>query len=828
MESDLASTFQKLSLSSDDDALVRDLFRISKKSPKLIRSSEDEAPADPRIKLRSWKMNEFKYYDIPSPFPTLARGLFTQEIKEEGYEQDPRNVKHRIVVRGYDKFFNIGEVPWTSWASLEQHTSPPYTLTLKSNGCIIFVAALTPKKLVVTSKHSLGNLTGTATESHAMVGARWLKKHLADAGKTEEQLAKHLWDKNWTAVAELCDDSFEEHVLPYSKDKTGLHLHGINSCTKEFHTQLQPVVDAFAREWGFIPTKSTVLPSIAEVKSFTEEIGKSGEWNGEALEGFVVRTHVSAQPPTKGSASADQSPYAPGSSFFFKVKFDEPYMMYRDWREVTKILLSKGAVMANVPKSKLRRKETKVYAEWVIREIQRDKDQFNEYQKGKGIIATRERFQKWLETEEGKKRMEGADANAGLQQTGGDEAPESKKFGKTIIVPVAIPGVGKTSLAVALKFLFGFGHTQSDDIQVRKAAPVFIKNVVGLLDSHDVVIADKNNHLRQHRTQLRDATKTMSPSVRLVALNWSHDLPPATIHRLCSTRIHSRGANHQTLRPDATNSYEDVLWMFLNQTQELQDDEVDDVIEMDLEEDLESALKRIVDRLVEILGLERPTTEKMGEAVSVIRGYAPSTSTTRELGKPSARQKASGPRYFGLVPEVDLQKLVGGLQLPESGKAFWEGLVKNKRLGERSPHVTIVHSKDLEGLNGELWNRCLALAPLNAPNTTLFSFRLGHLLWDGKVMAITITDLAVSTDEDVGDGEAEREKAKAAAVEFVVKLPEEIKQHLHLTVGTREKAIAPYEARLLVGRWRNGKKQGINEVELKDMWVKGALKGLFQ
>ena len=53
-------------------------------------------------------MNEFKYYDIPSPFPTLARGLFTRELESEGSK------KYQIVVRGYDKFFNIGEVPWTS------------------------------------------------------------------------------------------------------------------------------------------------------------------------------------------------------------------------------------------------------------------------------------------------------------------------------------------------------------------------------------------------------------------------------------------------------------------------------------------------------------------------------------------------------------------------------------------------------------------------------------------------------------------------------------------------------------------------------------------
>lgn len=50
---------------------------------------------------------------------------------------------------------------------------------------------------------------------------------------------------------------------------------------------------------------------------------------------------------------------------------------------------------------------------------------------------------------------------------------------------------GKTTVAIALTHLFGFGHTQSDDIKAKKAAPQFIKNVLDLLKTHDVVIADK-------------------------------------------------------------------------------------------------------------------------------------------------------------------------------------------------------------------------------------------------------------------------------------------------------------------------------------------------
>lgn len=51
--------------------------------------------------------------------------------------------------------------------------------------------------------------------------------------------------------------------------------------------------------------------------------------------------------------------------------------------------------------------------------------------------------------------------------------------------------IGKTVISVALTHLFGFGHTQSDDVPGRKSGPQFIKNVVKLLEKHDVVIADK-------------------------------------------------------------------------------------------------------------------------------------------------------------------------------------------------------------------------------------------------------------------------------------------------------------------------------------------------
>lgn len=202
------------------------------------------ASDQPSRTVRSWKMADFAYKKDPCPFPTRARGLFTEEL-------DSPELQWRIIARGYDKFFNVDEVPWTQVsfvaaafstvadsvlqpAALLKLTAAPYELTHKANGCIILIAALSPSTVLVTSKHSLGaNRGATSTGevsgevedkeemvsskgkgvekqqdgetllSHAEMGEAWLMKHLERSGKKVEDLAKVLWESNLTAVAEV-------------------------------------------------------------------------------------------------------------------------------------------------------------------------------------------------------------------------------------------------------------------------------------------------------------------------------------------------------------------------------------------------------------------------------------------------------------------------------------------------------------------------------------------------------------------------------------------------------------------------------------------------
>ncbi|EJD39061.1 hypothetical protein AURDEDRAFT_71532 [Auricularia subglabra TFB-10046 SS5] len=782
---------------AEHTALVSRMHVISARGRQLITSSYYDAPSDVNIRIRSWKMNEHRYYQVPSPFPTLARGVFTQWLPgRDGQPEGEEGGHWRIVARGYDKFFNIGETAWTSWSSLEAHTEAPYHLTLKSNGCIIFVAALTPDKLLVTSKHSLGPLQGFPM-SHAQMGERWLDRHLESVGKTQAELAARLWKDNWTVVCELCDDSFEEHVLPIATDKTGLHLHGINASQAAFHTQPPEFLQAFAKEWGLIPTAYVTLDSVAEVLKFTNECAKTGSWNGEAIEGFVVRTHVKEQSQNELTSSSQKSapPYPQGSSLFFKVKFDEPYMMYRDFREVTRTLL-RGTHNGAVPQSKLRRLETRVYKLWVEREIQRDLKQFDGFMQCRGIIATRDRFFAWLKTPAGQEALaaeQGTQSSTAaravttiFKNTAVGSAPSLRS--KWIIVPVAIPGCGKTAIAVALADLFGFAHTQSDDVKARKPAPIFLTNVARLLDWNDIVIADKNNHLFQHRSDLRRAVARIRPPVKLLALNWSTtNLPRSTVHRVCADRIASRGENHQSLIPGDYGTHEDVLWRFLRDTNDLEDGEVDASIEMDVEEGLEEALARAVDGVVRVLGLPEPSQEQIGKALGRARTYQAASKATH------APPRIEATRYYALLPEADIASIasrrIRAADAPKALKDLWESACahadeKNTLVVVR-PHVTLVHEKGLAAPEEQaLWDHCAALAPDAA-----FCLRFDTLVYNGRVLAVVVGEIRPGEEDE-------------SAGAFVQELSQSVRSRLHITVARRDASVAPVEAKALVETWR--------------------------
>jgi tRNA ligase len=562
--------------------------KASKKSFSCKRAGFDVLNSPEKLVVYSWRFQDWDYKR--DDLPTYARGLFTTK-NEKGQPE--------ICIRGYDKFFNTEEVNATRWRNIENNTKGPYELSLKENGCIIFISGLYDGSLLVCSKHSTGPRNDEL--SHAMAGEKWVDKQLAAIGKTREHLARELRSRNATAVAELCDDDFEEHILAYNKESAGLYLHGININLPEFMTYSGEQVQAFAEEWGFRKTDFLVHEDIQTTKTFLEEVAETGSYNGRDVEGFVIRCK------SRENASG---PYA---DWFFKYKFEEPYLMYRQWRECTKALIS-----GRPPKFKKHVKITEEYLLYARTRLAENPRLGKAYAQNHGIIKLRDDFLK-------EKNLKGSDIiRQEYAAIGGAPEDVSKNV---ILVPIATIGCGKTTIAVALVHLFGWGLVQNDNITGKGRPPRFTKEVLEQLEEKPVVYADRNNAQRHERTQIIGDVHLTHPEVRLVALNFVHS--PETLAKIRETtqnRVFSRGDNHQTIQAATDkNKVVGIMEGFIHRFEALNpyaspDDGFDSVIDLDPTLDSRENLETVVAQLHNLypkLITDMPSSDDLDEAINV-------------------------------------------------------------------------------------------------------------------------------------------------------------------------------------------------------------------
>ncbi|KAI9014471.1 RNA ligase-domain-containing protein [Phycomyces nitens] len=343
----------------NDHAVIEKLYAHLAAKPKELRNRPFDLQNDT---WTSWTVRESVYKRSQGSFPIMARGLFTII----------RDNTHRIAARGYDKFFNINETKYTQWPALENDTQGPYEITAKENGCIIFIAALTTQTLIVTSKHSIP--TNGDPQSHGGVGYRWLQKHLESVQVSEQDLSAWLWSNSITLIAELCDDEFEEHILAYPRHKSGLYLHGANYNTSNLHTLPSQAVRQIADSFGLWPVEFTTVATIDQVKDLANKVQLTGMFNDREIEGIVVRCKRQ------------------GNVFMFKVK-SEPYLVYRDYREVTKSVLANPDITPKYTYPK-----AYYYWQWIQHRLKDHPEWFEDYAISKGIINVRQKFEDYWQT----------------------------------------------------------------------------------------------------------------------------------------------------------------------------------------------------------------------------------------------------------------------------------------------------------------------------------------------------------------------------------------------------------------------------------------------
>jgi tRNA ligase len=83
-------------------------------------------------------------------------------------------------------------------------------------------------------------------------------------------------------------------------------------------------------------------------------------------------------------------------------------------------------------------------------------------------------------------------------------------------------------------------------------------------------------------------------------------------------------------------------------------------------------------------------------------------------------------------------------------------------------------------------------------------------------MAVTIEELRVDDPEEDEGQEGST---------LLSMLDPELRGGLHITVGTRDASVPPFEAGALVESFKKGK--GLDNVRLGDVYVKGRIKGLY-
>lgn len=771
----------------------------------------------------SWKMQE---WDYKKPhLPTYARGLFTTKT---------RNGHSEIVTRGYDKFFNVGEVNKTQWRNIEQNTRGPYELSVKENGCIIFISGLMDGTLLVCSKHSTGARDDSPL-SHSQAGEKWVERHLATVGKSKQDLAMKLREMNATAVGELCDDEFEEHVLAYSPETAGLYLHGINLNLPEFATYPGHLVDRFATEWGFKKTMYVMEDDIGQVKSFLDKIAETGNYAGRDTEGFVVR------------CQARETSDSPWEDWFFKYKFDEPYLMYRQWRECTKAVIA-----GKPPKFKKHHKITEEYLHFARKQLHENPGLGKAYNQNHGIIKLRDDFL----AERGLKGSDIIRQELESGATGGLAIQDN-----VVLVPVATIGCGKTTVALALAKLFDWGHIQNDNITQKPKPLNFAKKVCNGLVEHPVMIADRNNHQRRERKQIIDDVLKIVPDAHFVALNYVHDRPNYNqIREVARNRVLTRGDNHQTIQAGTKGQDEIISIMegFMNRFERVDpetdpDDGFDAIIDLDVtassRENLETIVAQLNSEFPQLFDA-MPSGEDLDRAIeAALNDYKPDIKheigsgggngksaqkkavkqaqnsgggglTAQPNGGAGSAKKAPKLEYVAVtLPTHRITTILDAVfrDVDVNTARMYHTLQGQRRI-QSEFHVTLMHRAS-SSQHLDYWDQLSSIhsAASAKPGTSAdpklgaCRVQLERLVWDTRIMCFVVR-LAP------GDGEACAWRT--------------VNDMAHVTVGTADASVKPKESNDLLKRWLEGGSggaSGITEMQVKGhVELDGAVRGVLQ
>lgn len=734
--------------------------------------------------VHSWQFPEFELYPDRTDLPCYARGLFTSP--------------YGIVARGYDKFFNVDEYPSLTQLRLKAECTGPFNVSTKENGCILFFAGLQDGTLLVCSKNMTGDYSPSATGSHYMRGYQEIERQLTKIGRTTRDFAQALFAMNATAVAELCDDDFEEHVLEYSGDDAGLYLHGINKNTIELQTACPEQVTEFGTTWGFKNVDQLRFDTFDTLMHHLNEVAKSGIYKGKETEGFVVRCK---------RQKAD---------FFFKFKFEQPYLLYRQWREVTNRVFSDSyatkTIREVVAQLSKHQRITLAYLLFVKDYFMEHPEAQKQYEEKHGVIKMRKLFLQHLGLgeSEGAKALE-LDTNESLVT----KLDNLLQTVKTVycVVTIAAPGCGKSTVCRTLAGLNpNWVHLENDNFS---QGSLFINEILSALDSNQLCFVDRMNYRERYRGELfrrlhenRNRFILPDTEVKFIGINFLGNGVSDNTADILQQRILSRGDCHQTVQAlshpkQAISLMQGVLRGFQAPVCKNDDDDSfrrvvkgDEltksdsnfafVINIDVDK-MDSSLDnaRIVyGELVnafEELQIKDLSEDSWNQSYKAAREYIPEI---RKKVQPEQRKV----EYYGI--EISKSDITTHLDTLLHNDATWQRLKAQNRV-QNEFHVTLAHqsSSKLEA-NQQEWGELGRLFRKNqARKTAAPQERVSvDILCDINIKRVIVVHDQLITLEVTNEGYSQNIQNKW--VKRSESLPHTNK-YLHITVGTVSTQIKP-------------------------------------
>lgn len=204
--------------------------------------------------------NDKKWNDLT----VKARGLFIDSQTD------------KVVARGYQKFFNLNELPETQLSILKNTLQFPVTAYKKENGFLGLVSydKRNDKLFIASKSTNEGPFAGYLREQWELLPK-----------STQSLLTQYLKENDVTLVFEVINQDTDPHIIRYSEN--GLYLLDIIVNDFDFTKMAYEELVKFADKYDLkVKKRSYIIKDYESLKCLIDQTEKMGnEWN--AFEGWV-------------------------------------------------------------------------------------------------------------------------------------------------------------------------------------------------------------------------------------------------------------------------------------------------------------------------------------------------------------------------------------------------------------------------------------------------------------------------------------------------------------------------------------------------------------